>query len=144
MPSSSSARTIRTAISPRLATRTFPNMRRKGIRWPVAEPRRAARRRTSVAELAAAVRAGALERDPLEEVRPPTADPAAGDRLGAVLAAAGPAPAVQRLGQAGPAVAHVALGNADQVVDAGAMRFLHRRRGTRRRRAGTAPRPPCL
>src|SRR4051812_32331478 len=85
MPSSSSARMTRTAISPRLATRTFANMRREDYLVADAVSR-------SVADRAVALRARALQRDRVGARAAPPADPRMGGRLHAVLGAAGPGP----------------------------------------------------
>src|ERR687890_1691172 len=73
MPSSSSARMTRTAISPRLATRTFANMRREDYLVATATSR-------SVADRAAAVGAGALEHDGVDGGAAPPPDPPPGGR----------------------------------------------------------------
>src|SRR5690349_2176733 len=119
MPSSSSARMTRTAISPRLATRTFANMRREGY---------------SVAERAAAQLARALDGDGVEACRAPPAHPPAGDRLGVVGDAARPAPAAQHAGELGVVGRRAARGGRDVRECSRAERVVlrHGRRGTPR------------
>src|ERR687890_778436 len=92
MPSSSSARMTRTAISPRLATRTFANMRREDYLVATATSR-------SVADRAAAVGAGALEHDDVDGGATPPPDPPPGGRVRPVRAAGRPAAPGEDLGE---------------------------------------------
>src|SRR4051795_3567521 len=109
----------RTAISPRLATRTFVNMRREDY---------------SVAQIAAALRARALDHEAVDAPRPPAAHPRACGRHGPVGRAARPAPALQRGDQVVALAGCATFRGGDQRRGAGAERLVGP--------AGGAPPPP--
>src|SRR3954451_16775508 len=108
MPNSSSARTMRTAISPRFATRTFANMRREDY---------------SVADRAAALSARARQRDRVRARAAPPADPRMGGGLRAMVAAAGPALGNEDLREAVVVGSGTPLHRGDVGLGAGAKRM---------------------
>src|SRR3954453_1861429 len=119
MPSCSSARMTRTAISPRLATRTFANMRREDYLV------------RSVADRAVALPAGALERDGMPRDAAPPADPCKGSGIEAVVAAVRPAVEAQDAGEPVVVVRCAPLHRGDVGLGAGAKRMCVPHRGPR-------------